>query len=157
MNRDEFIQLLKEYKINQAKKDLNLLEKKRLLKEIEKLQDDYNVNITPTYQEGSKGNQVTSKVENMVERKDSRINEKLARIEEIDKKNEELDDRLNMVNIRLGSLNRLEKEIITDYYINELDYKTIGIETYWRIINQTRSEDTVKRKIDKIMQKMLKL
>lgn len=157
MSKDELIDLLKTHKQTTAKKDLNLNEISKLKRDIEKIETDYSTNITPTYQEGSKSNQVSSKVENAVVKKDTRIVEIEEKIEQLEEENKELDYILNQVNIRLGSLKRLEKEIITDYYINEMDCKTIGIETYWRVINQTRSERTVARKIEEITEKMLKL
>lgn len=157
MSKDELIELLKTYKQTEAKRDLNLNEINKLKRDIEKIEADYSTNMTPTYQEGSKSNQISSKVENIVIRKDARIGEKEERIKQLEEENEDLDYKLKKVDIRLGSLSRLQKEIITDYYINEMDYKTIGIETYWRIINQTRSEKTVARKIEEITEKILKL
>lgn len=157
MSKEELIELLKMHKQMTAKRDLNLNEIDKLRRDIAKLEKSYEVKITPVYEEGSRSNQMSSKVENAVVRKEIKIIEKEEMIRRLEGENEELDYVLNQVNIRLGSLKRLEKEIITDYYINEMDYKTIGIETYWRVINQTRSERTVARKIDEITEKMLKL
>ncbi len=157
MNKDELIELLKTHKYTTAKRDLKLNEIEKLKRDIQKIETNYNVKITSVYQEGSKSNEVSSKVENMIVKKDNKIIEIQEEINKIEEEVKELNYVLSQVNIRLGSLKRLEKEIITDYYINEMDYKTIGIETYWRIINQTRSERTVARKIDEITEKLLKL
>ena len=157
MSKDELIELLKTHKQTTAKKDLNLNEINKLNRDILKIKADYSINMTPTYQEGSKSNRTNSKVENAIVRKDERIAEKEEAIKRLEEENEELDYILNQVNIRLGSLTRLEKEIITDYYINQMGCRTIGMETYWRVINQTRSEKTVTRKVDEITEKLLKL
>lgn len=157
MSKEELIELLKKHKQTTAKKDLNLNEIKKLKRDIEKKKHDYSTSTTQTYQEGSRGNEVTSKVENAVVKKDERIIEMEETIKRLEEEIIDLDYELNQVNIRLGSLKRLEKEIITAYYIDEMDYKTIGIEVYWRVINQTRSERTVARKIEEITEKMLKL
>lgn len=157
MSKEEFIRLLKTYKGKQSKKALRLEERQRLERRIAKIEADYETNMTPVYQEGGRGNQTTSKVENKILTKKEKIEEIEEQIKRIDEEIIELDYELNQVNIRLGSLSRLEKEIITAYYIDEMDYKTIGVEIYWQIINQTRSERTVARKIEEIMEKMLKL
>lgn len=157
MNKEELIDLLKEYKKNQAKKDLRILEKKRLLKAIGKIDDDYEVSITPIYQEGSKGNQVTSKVENKVVKKDEKVEDIEKRIKDLDEEIEDLDYKLKQIDIRLGSLKRIEKEVITAFYVDEMDPYDIGNDTYYRIKHQTRSEKTIKRMIEKITEKLLKL
>ena len=157
MSKEELIELLKKHKEKQSKKALRLEERQRLERRIAKIEADYETNMTPIYQEGGRGNQTTSKVENKILTKKEKIEEIEEQIKRIDEEIIELDYELNQVNIRLGSLSRLEKEIITAYYIDEMDYKTIGVEIYWQIINQTRSERTVARKIEEIMEKMLKL
>lgn len=157
MSKEELIELLGSHKEKQSKKALRLEEKQRLQRRIAKIEADYETSLTPTYQEGGRGNQTTSKVESKILTKKEKIEEIEEQIKKIDEEIIDLDYELNQVNIRLGSLSRLEKEIITAYYIDEMDYKTIGVEVYWRIINQTRSERTVARKIEEIMEKMIKL
>lgn len=157
MSKEELIRLLKTYKEKQSKKALRLEERQRLERRIAKIEADYETNMTPIYQEGGRGNQTTSKVERKILTKKEKIEEIEEQIKKIHEEIIDLDYELNQVNIRLGSLSRLEKEIITAYYIDEMDYKTIGVEVYWRIINQTRSERTVARKIEEITEKMLKL
>lgn len=157
MSKDELIGLLKNYKQTMARRDLNLSEIDKLNRDIKKIEGDYCIKITTRYQEGGKSNRVCSDVENSVVKKDIRIIEMEEKIIGLEEENEELNYKLRQVDVRLGSLSRLEKEIMVDYYINEMDYKTIGIETYWKMINQTRSEKTVARKIEEITQKILKL
>lgn len=157
MNKEELIGLLKTHREKESKKALRLEEKQRLQRKIAKIEVDYETSLTTTYQEGGRGNQTTSKVENKILTKKEKIEEIEQQIKIIDEEIVELDYELNQVNIRLGSLKRLEKEIITAYYIDGIDCRTIGKEVYWRIIEQTRSEKTVARKIEEIMEKLLKL
>lgn len=157
MSKEELIELLGSHKEKQSKKVLRLEEKQRLQRRIAKIEADYETSMIPIYQEGGRGNQTTSKVENKILTKKEMIEEIERQIEKIDEEIVDLNYELNQVIIRLGSLSRLEKEIITAYYIDEMDYKTIGVEIYWQMINQTRSERTVARKIEEIMEKMLKL
>lgn len=157
MNKDELIELLKTHKQTTAKKGLNLNEINKLKRDIEKIKSDYNTSIVSTYQEGSKSNKVSSKVESAVLKKDERIIEKEEIIKRLEEEIIDLDYELNQVNIRLGSLSRLEKEIITAYYIDEMDYDEIGNDVFYHIKHQTRSRDTIKRTISQIMHKLAKL
>lgn len=157
MSKDEMIELLKSYKEKKAKKDLRLEEKRRLERDKKILENDYSTNTTPTYMEGGRSNQVSSKVESKICKKDSRILEIEKRINELDEEIEELNYYLNQVNIRLGSLNELENKIITAYYIDEQDYDYIGNITYYEVKHQTRSEETIKRMIGQIINKLTKL
>lgn len=157
MSKEEFIRLLKTYKGKQSKKALRLEERQRLERRIAKIEADYETNMTPIYQEGGRGNQTTSKVENKILTKKEKIEEILEQIKVIDEEIVELDYELKQVDIRLGSLSRLEKEIITAYYIDGMDYDDIGNIIYYNIKHQTRSADTIKRAVKQIVVKLTKL
>lgn len=157
MSKEELIELLKTYKGKQSKRALRLEERQRLERRIAKIEADYETNMTPIYQEGGRGNQTTSKVENKILTKKEKIEGIEEQIKRIDEEIIELDYELNQVNIRLGSLSRLEKEIITAYYIDNQDYNYIGNVTYYEVKHQTRSGDTIKRIITQILSKLTKL
>ena len=157
MSKDEIIKLLKTHKQKKAKKDLNLNEISKLNRDIKKIEADYSTNITPIYQEGSKSNQVSSKVENAVMKKDIRIIEKKEKIRQLEEEITELDYILNQVNIRLGALTYIEKTVLTARYIDEMEYDDIGNNVFYDIKHQTRSGDAIKKLCKKAVEKMLKL
>lgn len=155
MNREEIIETLKRYKEKQGKLELKKLEKrKKEIKLKHKEEEEIKTSITQSYTQGSKTNQVSSKVENSVVKKSEKIEELKKEIKDLEKEIELLEIEVEEVNIRLGSLTYLEKEIITAYYIDEISYKDIGNITYYKIKHQTRSEDTIKRMIAKIIEKL---
>lgn len=157
MSKEELIELLKTHKQTIAKKDLNLNEIGKLKRDIEKIEIDYSTNITPIYQEGSKSNQVSSKIENAVVKKDAKIIEIKEKIRQLEEENKELDYTLNQVNIRLGALTYTEKTVLTSRYIDEMEYDDIGNEVFYRIRHQTRSVDAIKKICKKALSKMLRL
>ena len=73
MSKEELIELLKTYKGKQSKRALRLEERQRLERRIAKIEADYETNMTPIYQEGGRGNQTTSKVENKILTKKEKI------------------------------------------------------------------------------------
>jgi len=157
MSKEELIELLKTHKYTTAKKALNLNDINKLKRDIAKIEKNYNINITPVYQEGSKSNQVSSKVENVIVKKDMEIIEKEEMIKKLEEENEDLDYVLNQVNIRLGSLTYIEKTVLTARYIDEMEYDYIGNEIFYDIKHQTRGEDAIKKICKKALNKMSKL
>ena len=145
MNKDELIELLRTHKQTSAKRDLNLNDIGKIKRDIKKIENDYSTNITPTYQEGSKSNEMSSKVESAVIRKDTRIIEKEEIIRKLEEENEDLNYILNQVNIRLGSLTYIEKTVLTSRYIDEMEYDYIGNKVFYEIKHQTRGEDAIKK------------
>ena len=158
MNREEIIETLKRYKEKQGKLELKKLEKRK--KEIElkhKEEEEMQISITQSYTQGSKTNQVSSKVENSVVKKSEKIEELKKEIRDLEKEIELLEIEVEEVNIRLGSLTYLEKEIITAYYIDKLSYTYIGNNIYYKIKQQTRSEESIKKMITKILVQLEKI
>ena len=158
MNKEEIIELLKEYKNKQGKLELKKLEKRK--KELQlkyKREEEIKTSLTQSYAEGGKTNQVSSKVENSVIKKSEEIETLEKEIEELNKDIEQLEIDVEEVNIRLGSLTYLEKEIITAYYIDGFSAEYIGNNTYYKIKHQTRSERTILRIIENILKKIEKL
>ena len=126
-------------------------------RDIKKIESDYSIKITPSYQEGGKSNQVCSRVENAVVKKDTRVVEMGDRIRELEEENKELDYILNQVNIRLGALTYTEKTVLMSRYIHEMEYDDIGNDVFYRIKHQTRSVDGIKKICKKALSKMLRL
>lgn len=157
MSKDELIELLKTHKQKTAKKDLNLNEINKLNRDIVKAEADYSISMTPTYQEGSKSNKISSKVENVIVRKDEKIIEMKEMIKHLEEENEELNYTLNQVNIRLGALTYIEKAILTARYIDEMEYDYIGNIVFYDIKHQTRGEDAIKKMCNRALEKILKL
>ena len=158
MNKDEIISLLKQSKEKEAQLEMRKIEKRKKEIQLEYLkQEEYKINITPAYTEGMKSNIISSKVEKLVINKDSEIERLEKEIKEIEKEIEllELDVKIN--NIVLGTLTYLEKEILIDYYVNEMSLTDIGNLTYYRIRQQTRGEKTIKRMIERAFYKLEKI
>ena len=157
MSKEELIELLGKHKEKEAKKALKQNRIKQLEKEKESSKEDYNTNTTTNFMEGGRGNETTSKVENKVCKKDNREQEIEEEIKTLKQEIEKLDYELDQVNIRLGSLNRLEKEIITARYIDKEDYYYIGNITYYNVRHQTRGEEAIRKMIEKIMNRLTNL
>lgn len=158
MNSNEMIEILKMFKTKEAQLKLKEIDLKKKTIELNKLlEEEYNINITPQYTEGSKGTEINSKVENAVVKKNTKITELE---EEIKKLQEEIDIlKLDVeeINVRLGTLSYIEKEILTDYYVNETKLEDIGNFTYYRLRQQTRSAKTIKRLIENAVNKLAKI
>lgn len=158
MSKDELIDLLKEFKKKEAQLKLKEIERKKkelLLTELE--EQEHEINITSTYTEGSKSNEIKSKVESTVVNRDEEINELKDEIKELDKEIDLLKLEVEEINVRLGMLNYIEKEILTDYYVNESKLEDIGNFTYYRLRQQTRGVKAIKRIIEKALKKMVEV
>lgn len=150
MTKEQLILLLKNYKENKAKLKLKLREKESILRKIESLK---NVSLSVTsYEENSdihSKNIITDKVGNKASKNvdiEANYNEDLERIENEIK---ELNTKLEEVDIRLEGLRKKEREILIAYYVEGNSYKHIGNITYYNLYNETRSEDTIKKIIQK--------
>lgn len=158
MNKNEIIELLKNYKERQAKLDLKKNEKRRKEIQLERLkEEEYSINITPIYAEGGKGNGTNSKVESAVVNKSSDIEILEKELVNLGREIELLEIDLKDTDIRLGTLTYLEKEVLTDYLINEMTCSEIGNLTIYKIKRQTRSERTIREIIKKALEKLEKI
>lgn len=158
MQKEELIELLKTKKEKEGQLRLKENEKRRTeikLKELE--EEDYAIGMSPVYAEGSKGTKNDSKVENIVMNKDARFQELKLKIKQLDKEIELLRLEIDEVDVRLGCLSRLEKEILEDRFVNEMTLDDIAHETYYRVRRQTRTTKTINRIIENSLQKMAKI
>ena len=158
MSKDELIELLREFKKKEAQLRLKEIERKKKELALEQLvKQEYEVNITPTYTEGSKSNEIKSKIEKVIVNKEEKRNQLEEEIKELDKEINLLQLEVEEINVRLGMLNYIEKEILTDYYVNENKLEDIGNFTYYRIRQQTRGVKAIKRIIEKALKKMIEI
>lgn len=157
MTKEQLILLLKNYKENKAKLKLKLREKESILRKIENLK---NVTLSVTsYEENSdihSKNIITDKVGNKAsDNLDIEADLKIE-LEKIEDEIRELNTKLEEVDIRLDGLRRKEKEILIAYYVEGNTYKEIGSITYYKLYNETRSEETIKKIIQKATEKISK-
>lgn len=157
MTKEQLILLLKNYKENKAKLKLKLREKENILRKIESLK---NVTLSVTsYEENSdihSKNIITDKVGNKAsDNLDVEVDLKIE-LEKVEDEIKELNTKLEEVDIRLDGLRRKEKEILIAYYVEGNTYKEIGSITYYKLYNETRSEETIKKIIQKATEKISK-
>ena len=157
MTKEQLILLLKNYKENKAKLKLKLREKESILRKIESLK---NVTLSVTsYEENSdihSKNIITDKVGNKAsDNLDVEADLKIE-LEKVEDEIRELNTKLEEVDIRLDGLRRKEKEILIAYYVEGNTYKEIGSITYYKLYNETRSEETIKKIIQKATEKISK-
>lgn len=158
MSKEEIIQQLKLFKEKEGKLALKRNLRKRKKIQLRKRIKEIKVKITQGYSEGSsKTNKITSSVEEAVIDKDEKIQELKNEIQELTDDIELLETDIEEANIRLGSLTYLEKKIITAYYVDNMSYQEIGLETYYEVKHQTRDRRSIRNIIKKIEIKMEKL
>ena len=157
MTKEQLILLLKNYKENKAKLKLKLREKESILRKIESLK---NVTLTVTsYEENSdihSKNIITDKVGNKASDNLDVETDLKIELEKVEDEIRELNTKLEEVDIRLDGLRRKEKEILIAYYVEGNTYKEIGSITYYKLYNETRSEETIKKIIQKATEKISK-
>ena len=158
MEKEEMIQLLKDYKENKAERLIKLkqLKNKRMaLKHC----DDLETTITSSTginQDIQSKNKISNKVLDRIERNDNTRRELEKEIEELETRVKELTDKTEAVSDRLEALRYKEKQILSAYYIEGRTYEDIGNNLYLQLFSQTRSEKQVKRIVEKALDKMLK-
>jgi len=158
MIKEELVELLKSYKEKKGQLRLKENEKKRTELQIKEIEEaEYQVGMSPVYMEGSKSTNINSKVENIVIDKNTKIEEYKIKIKKLEKEIEVLRLDLEEIDVRLGCLTYLEKEILIDRFVNEMTLEDIGQETYYRIRRQTRTTKTIIRIIENSLQKMSKI
>lgn len=157
MTKEQLILLLKNYKENKAKLKLKLREKESILRKIESLK---NVSLSGTsYEENSdihSKNIISDKVGNKASSNLDIETDLRQELEKIEDEIKELNTKLEEVDIRLEGLRKKEREILIAYYVEGNSYKHIGNITYYNLYNETRSEDTIKKIIQKATEKIAK-
>ena len=163
MNKEELVELLKNYKENIAKLKLRKREKKKYekrLKQYKEIETNITTQIGINMDIKSKNN-VHSKTEKAaieeIELNEKEIKEAEEKIKELKKEIEDLEEKVAQISIRLNSLKYKEKEILYAYYVEGRTYEEIGNKLYFKLFNQTRDKDTIKNILEYATKKMIKL
>lgn len=158
MTREDLIVLLKEYKENKARLNIKLKELKASRIKLKYVDSD--TNMTSSYgdnQDIHSKNQISDKVSRKVEENDIRRIELENKIEELEKEVKELRGKVEAVEDRLVGLKYKEREILTAYYIDGRTYEDIGENLHYKLFQQKRNWETIKKIVEKATKKMLEL
>ncbi len=159
MTKPELIELLKNYKENKAKLNIRLKELKLARIKLKSL-EEIDVSLSVSYelnQDIHSKNKISDKVGKQVEENDSKkreIEEEIKNLEEVVRN---LRDKVESINDRLEGLRYKERELLYAYHIEGRTYEDIGNNLYFKLFNQTRDKDTIKKIIDKAVKKMINL
>lgn len=158
MNKEELINLLKNYKENNAKLNIKLKELKTA--RINLKCDDFETNTTSSLginQDIHSKNKISNKVLDKIEKNDERREVTKQKISDLEAEVRELREKVELVKDRLDGLKYKEREILIAYYIDGRTAEDIGNNLYFRLFNQTRSNRHIQRIIENATNKMLNL
>ena len=158
MTREDLITLLKEYKENKAKLNIKLKELKTSRIKLKYVDSD--TNMTSSYgnnQDIHSKNQISDKVSRKVEENDIKRIELEKRIEELEKEVRELREKVDAVEDRLIGLKYKERELLVAYYIDGRTYEDIGENLHYKLFQQKRNWETIKKIVEKATKKMIEL
>ena len=106
-------------------------------------------------------NSISNKTEktalDTIELNEKEIKEAEERIKELTLEIEELEDKVTETSIRLSALKYKEKEILYAFYVEGRGYEDIGNNLHFKLFNQTRDSEAIKKIVEKATNKMLKL
>lgn len=159
MTKEELIELLKDYKQNKAKLNINLKELKSARIKL-KACDDMDTNATSAYGENQdihSKNKISNKVLSKIEENDTKRIELKKEIESLEKEVRELRDKVEAVEDRLIGLKYKEREILTAYYIDGRTAQNIGDKLYFQMYNRTCSARYVQKIIDNATKRMINI
>lgn len=163
MTKENLIIDLKNYKENIAKLKLRRREKKKCEKRIRQYKR-LESNITGIVEINSdihSKNNISNKTEktvlNTIELNEKEIKEAKERIKELILEIEELEDKVTETSIRLSALKYKEKEILFAFYVEGRSYEDIGNNLHFRLFNQKREPEAIKKIVEKATNKMIKL
>lgn len=159
MIREDLIKYLKEYKENKAKLNIKLKELKTSRIEL-KYCEDTETSLTTNFginQDIHSKNQISNKVLRKVEENETKREQLQTKIEKLEKEIRDLRENIEAVEDRLDGLKYKEREILTGYFIDGRTYEDIGNNLYFKLFNQTRDKDTIKRIVENALKKMINL
>lgn len=163
MNKSELIELLKDYKQNIAKLKLRKREKQKNEKRLTQYKrlESNTTGIVGTNCDIHSKNQISNKTEktviDMIELNDREQKEAEKRIRELTKEIEELENKVTETSIRLSALKYKEKQILFAFYVEGRSYEDIGNNLHFKLFNQTRDTEAIKKIVEKATNKMLNL
>lgn len=158
MTREDLIVLLKEYKENKARLHIKLKELKTARIELKYIDSD--TNLTSSYGENQdihSKNQISDKVSRKVEENDTKRIELEKRIEALEEEVRKLREKVDTVEDRLEGLKFKEREILSAYYIDGRTYEDIGENLHYKLFQQKRNWETIKKIVEKATKKMIEL
>ncbi len=158
MNKEELINLLRNYKENSAKLNIKLKELKTA--RINLKCDDFETSTTSNIginQDIHSKNKISNKVLDKIEKNDERKEVAKQKISDLEAEVRELREKVELVKDRLDGLKYKEREILIAYYIDGRTAEDIGNNLYFRLFNQTRSNRHIQRIIENATNKMLNL
>ena len=158
MTREDLIALLKEYKENKARLNIKLKELKTSRIKLKYVDSD--TNMTSSYgdnQDIHSKNQISDKVSRKVEENDIKRIELKNKIDELEEEVRELREKVDTVEDRLEGLKFKEREILTAYYIDGRTYEDIGENLHYKLFQQKRNWETIKKIVEKATKKMIEL
>lgn len=159
MTREELIILLKEYKENKARLNIRLKELKMNRLVLSGL-DDIETSTTTSFGINSdihSKNAISDKVSHAVAENESKKDEIIEKINNLEEVVRGLREKIEIVEDRLEALKYKEKLLLMAYYIDGRSYDEIGNQLYFELFNQTRSWETIKKIIEKAMNKITNL
>lgn len=159
MTKQQLILLLEKYKENKAKLRIKSKELYTLRLKLKSL-DEIEISITAKCSLNNdihSKNQVSDNVGNNVSRNEDKKAELREEIKELEDEVKDLKEKTEIIDDRLECLTYKEKTVLTSYYVEKCSYSDIGNRVYLEIYKETRSEDTIKRIIEKALEKIVKL
>lgn len=159
MTREDLIIYLKEYKENKAKLNIKLKELKTARIKLNYC-DDPETSLTSSLginQDIHSENQISNKVLRKVEENETKREELQIKIKKLESEIRNLREKVESVEDRLDGLKYKEREILIGYFVDGRTYEDIGNNLYFKLFNQTRDKDTIKRIVEKALKKMINL
>ena len=159
MNKSELIELLKNYKENKAKLKIKLKDLKTTRIDLENI-NDLETSLTTSYgnnQDIHSKNQISNKVLRKIEENDIKRIECKEKIEKLEEEVRTLREQVEKVEDRLEGLKYKEREILIAYYVDGRTYEDIGENLHYKLFQQKRSWETIKKIVEKATKKMLEL
>ena len=159
MNKEELIELLKEYKVNKAKLNIRLKELKNARIELKNC-NRYETKTTSSYevnQDIRSKNQISDKVSRQVEKNESKKESLEEKIKQLEAEVRELVAKVEIVKDRLEGLKYKEREILFAYYIDGRTAENISRILYYEMYQRTCTPRYIQKIIDKATKKMLNI
>ena len=158
MNKEELIELLKEYNTNKAKLNIRLKELKTA--RIKLKNKSFETSITSSFginQDIQSKNKISNKVLKKIESNEKRKEEAEREISNLEKEVRELREKVEQVKDRLEGLKYKEREILIAYYVDGRTAENISRMLYYEMYQRTCTPRYIQKILDKATKKMLNI
>lgn len=159
MNKEELINLLKEYKENKARLNIKLKELKTARIKLKSC-DDVETNMTASYginQDIHSKNQISNKVLKKVEENETKREQLQKEIKGLEEEVRTLREKVEAVEDRLIGLKYKERELLVAYYIDGRTAENISRTLYYEMYQRTCTPRYVQKIIEKATSKMINI